>query len=166
MADVPTKENPDILLAWNKTIAGNKHNVRVLCDLAGLTFPTKQLITACIQIESNFQSYYLEDPINEKALWGTPVKHQNMVHGKLSSTDWGIVQINDYWNIGPGKPFGSVQQVLSNNQSCVQFMIQMQKAGQIRLWDSYINLMAGKYLKVAAQYGIVVDIKNISKKNI
>lgn len=153
-----SKENPDVLLAWNSSVAANTHNVRVLCDKAGLSYQAKQLITACIQIESNFQSYYLSGPnIN------TPVKHENIVDGKLASTDWGIVQINDYWNIGSGKPFSSVQYILANPAACVNFMIQMYKAGQIRLWDSYINLMAGKFPEIAKQYGIVVDITNQSK---
>lgn len=181
MLNQPTPENPDVMLPWGVSILDNKHNVRVLCDLAELSFQAKQLITACVQIESNFQSYYIEDPSNPKTQWGQPVKHQNMIAQNtdkkdakgnpiyeevVGSTDWGIVQINDYWNIGPGKPFSSTQQVLGNPTACVNFMIQMYKAGQIRLWDSYINLMAGSYSKIAAQYGIVVEIKNISKKTI
>lgn len=150
---MPTKENPDVLLAWNSSIDANKHNVRVLCDLAGLTYADKQIVCACVEIESNFQSHYLSGPnINE------PVKHQNIVNGKVASTDWGIVQINDYWNIGPGKPFSSVQYVLANPQACVNFMIQMYKAGQIRLWSSYINLMAGKFPQIATKYGIKVGV--------
>lgn len=144
-----TVENPDTLLPWN-TIENSHHNVRVLCDLAGLSlvpnvpirladgsikmYTPKDIIAACIEVESNFQSYYLT---GENA--GKPVEHQNIVNGVVASTDWGIVQCNDYYHIGEGKDFASVEYVLDNPIACVNWMIGKYKIGQITEWVSYTS---------------------------
>lgn len=122
--------NPDVLLPDWSIAANAEHNVRVLCDLAGLTLYQKDVITACITVESNFN-------IN--------AEHQNMnVAGVVLSTDHGIVQVNDYYHIGPGKDFPSVQYVLDNPAICVNWMINKYKAGELDEWVSYTS---GQYLK-------------------
>lgn len=151
VASIP---DPDTLGPWDASVEGNMHNVRVLCDLAGLPFKGKQIITACVDIESGFQNHWLSGPLK-----GQPVTHKNLnKDGSVASTDWGIVQIND----GPknkhictqGCDFPSVQYVLDNPDKAVRYMIAMYKAGHISLWASYTNLMAGVYPEIAEKYGI------------
>ncbi len=124
----------DTLVDWNYPM-NCRHNIRVLCDLSGLTLHEKDVITACIRQESAWYNY----------LNGKPVKHENKnVEGKLLSTDWGIVQINDFYHIGQGKDFPSVNFVMANPQKCVQFMIDCYKQGNLGLWSSY---KTGAYLQ-------------------
>jgi hypothetical protein len=115
---------------WDTT-ANSRHSVRLICDEMGLTLAEKNLICACIQQESNF---------NNKAIG------RNMKDGKVLSTDWGIVQINDYWHVGPGKKWSSVQQILDNPDKAVKWMIQMYKQGLLKLWVSYTSGAYKKYL--------------------
>lgn len=126
----PMPEDPKtVLRPWGDP-KDNYHNTRVLCDRAGLTVTQKNLICACIYQESNFYNILPN---------GKPVKFENRKDGKVWSTDWGIVQINDTkgWHIGPGLPFSSVQYVLDNPQKAVQYMIDMYKKGKLNLWSSY-----------------------------
>jgi hypothetical protein len=78
------------------------HSTRVLCDELGLSFAQKEVLSGCIMQESGF----LTNP--------KPNHNIDPKTGRAWSTDWGIVQVNDYWNIGPGKPFPSVAYVLSH----------------------------------------------------
>lgn len=128
----------DTLLPWDGP-KNNRHNIRVLCDLSGLSlvpsiavklpngttklFTAKDIITACIFQESEFMNYFKD---------GTPVTHDNG-----SSKDWGIVQINDKYHIGPGKDFPSSDYVMAHPEKAVQFMIDMYKAGKLGMWVSY-----------------------------
>lgn len=134
----PSVANPDILVPWG-TQKSNYHNSRVLCDLSGLTLNEKNIICACIYVESAFFNYLSN---------GNPIKHENLnKDGSLSSTDWGIVQINDWFHIAPhGSPFPSVVYVMENPQSCVQFMIDMYKEGQLTQWDSFLHGAYRQYL--------------------
>lgn len=129
---VAPPENPDTMLPWEdkKGSANNRHNVRVRCDLAGLSLYGKDTITACVQQESDF--------------W-PGATNQNTNHaGTVLSTDWGIVQINDYYHIGQGKEFPSVQFVIANPTADVDWMIAMYKSGLLHEWVSYSS---GAYLK-------------------
>lgn len=124
---VNTQPN-DSLVPWvnaNKS-ENNRHNVRVLCDLAKITLHQKNVITACVEQESDF------NPI---------------AVGKLNTDgtqDFGIAQYNNgknasgqaYW-IGPGAPFASVQEVESNPEKCINLMISLAKQGMLHLWASY-----------------------------
>lgn len=121
---VPTASNPDVLLADWSLQENAYHNVRVLCDLAGLSVNDKNLICACVYQESEFKN----DAV-----------HHNVVNGQVSSTDWGICQINDYFQVGSGRPFTSAQDIVDNPQRAVQFMIQMFGEGELKLWDSYLH---------------------------
>lgn len=131
----PTTPSIDTLEPWTDPLS-NRHNVRVLCDLAVLTLQAKNIITACVEVESGFYNYLPN---------GSPITHKNYDQkGTLLSTDWGIVQINDYYHIGAGKDFPSAEYVMANPQKAVQFMIDMYKAGRLSLWVSYSS---GEYLK-------------------
>lgn len=109
-----------------------RHSIRVLCDEAGLSFDDKNTLTACIYQESEFFNILPN---------GLPVQCQNKNKaGVLTSTDWGIVQINDTkgWYIGPAPlPFPSVQFLLDNPEKAVRFMIKMMQQGMLRKWVSY-----------------------------
>jgi hypothetical protein len=130
---VPTVEE----LKWgNPTEA--RHSVRVICDLQALKLAEKNLICAVIMGESEFYNYLPS---------GKPTIHENRrKDGSLSSTDWGICQINDYWHIGPKKTFPSVDYLMANPQKAVEFMIQMYKAGNLKLWIAYSSGAYKKYL--------------------
>ncbi len=112
------------------------HNVRVLCDRAGLTLTEKNLICACIYQESTF----LNSSIG---------RNKNSA-GVTTSTDWGLCQINDYFNIGKGKPFPSVEYVVNNPQKAVEWMIKMYQAGKLGLWSSYKFGAYKRWLKPAS----------------
>lgn len=124
---MPPQQNipidPDALLPWD-TLEGAHHNVRALCDLEGLTYRDKQILTACVKVESNF------DP---KAI------HYNRdTNYKLLSTDFGIVQINDYWHIGAGKDFPTAEYVILHPEECVRFMCKyFKRNGHLNAWVAY-----------------------------
>lgn len=99
------------------------HNVRVLCDLAGLTFEEKNLICACIFQESRF---------NNAAI----CRNKNAL-GVVTSSDWGLVQVNDHYHIGPKLDFPSVEYVLANPDVAVNWMIAMYKHNLLSMWVSY-----------------------------
>lgn len=118
---------------WN-TPERARHNVRALCDLGGLNHQQKEILTACVKEESGFL-------VN-------PKPNQNKdEHGKVWSTDWGIVQINDHFHIGPGKDFPSVDYVLTHPQVCVQWMINYYLShGDLGAWVSYTSGAYKKHL--------------------
>lgn len=124
----PVVPNIDTLLPWdtvNPLSHSNYHNVRVICDFEGLTFDQKEILTACVWRESDFMT--------------NPRPNQNKDKtGAVWSTDWGIVQVNDYFNIGEGKPFSTVQYVLDNPETCVRWMANIYKTtGSLQPWASF-----------------------------
>lgn len=120
-------------LKWD-TRANSRHSVRVLCDRAGLTLYEKNLITAVIQAESNFNN-------NAKC-------YNKNKAGKVTSIDHGVCQINDTpgWHIGPGLYFKSVQDVTDNPDKAVRYMIKMYRAGKLSLWIAFKNGSYKKYM--------------------
>ena len=122
---------------WNTPEAA-QHSVRVICDQEGLTFnmsmgqySMKIILLACVQIESGFNT--------------NAIHYNHDGQGNISSTDFGIAQINDFWNIGTGKPFPSSDYVLQNPEACIRFMCKQFLAGNAKLWCSFSS---GAYLKV------------------
>lgn len=125
----PKPMNPDTMLPWGSA-SNNYHNVRVLADLAGLSLDDKNDLCACIYQESGF------DP---------NAQHANTnAAGVILSTDYGICQINDYYHIGPGKDFPSVEYVLDNPEADVKWMISMLQHGLLKQWVSFSS---GAYLQ-------------------
>jgi len=139
--------NPDALQSpWSDPVIAH-HNVRALCDLEGITgteqingthWLKKDILTACVYQESQFrinakhENTVMEDT-GEKDANAKPILVR-----KVASTDWGIVQINDYWHIGPGKDFPSVDYVLSNSELDVRYMCRYYKEhGHLNAWCSY-----------------------------
>ena len=109
---------------WDTPINA-KHSVRVICDEEGLSVNDKNLICAVIEAESGF--YNTAKNLNKRS------------DGTVSSTDFGICQINDRYHIGVGKDFPSVDYVLNNPDQAVRWMIKMYKAGLITMWCAYTN---------------------------
>lgn len=109
------------------------HSVRVLCDEMGLTYAQKNIVCACIFQESRFR-------VNPK-----PNENIDPKTGQVWSTDYGIVQVNDHFHIGPGKDFPSVEYVIANPEKCVRWMISvMKETGKLQPWSSYST---GAYLE-------------------
>lgn len=143
--------NPDTLLPWEFNVLGsenNRHNVRVLCDLGGLNTSQKNTLTACVRDESNFDTgavhkNYVITKVTEM-VDGKPV--ETLVR-TLSTTDYGIVQINDFWHIGPGKDFSSSDYVLTHPLECIQFMVDYYKQyGHLNAWCSFTSGAYKEYL--------------------
>ena len=118
--------NPDsYTYPWDSP-AHNWHNVRVICDNAGLTLEQKNILCACVYQESRFMT-------NPK-----PNQNKDPQTGKVWSTDYGIVQVNDHFHIGAGKDFPSVEYVLNNPAKCVEWMVNIYKeTGSLQPWSSY-----------------------------
>jgi hypothetical protein len=95
-------------------------------------------------VESGFYNDFFPD--------GRPVEHRNYVlnaagERHLSSTDFGIVQANDYWHIGPGKYFPSVEYVFTHPEECVRWMCRYYKThGHLNAWCSYTSGAYKQYL--------------------
>lgn len=104
-------------------------STRMLADEMGLTVDQKNILCACIYQESRFKNYVSP---------GVPTMNKNRrKDGTVSSVDYGIVQVNDFYHIGPGKTFPSLQFVLENPEKLVRWMIRCYKAGELWLWSSY-----------------------------
>lgn len=126
----PAPTAPPMYL-WD-TFENARHSVRVICDQAGLSVEDKNIMCACVQVESNF------NPLCE---------HGNLDKDrKVWSTDYGIAQINDYFHIGAGKEFPSAEYVLANPEECIRWMARQWKAGNAHLWSSYTSGAYRKYL--------------------
>ena len=94
--------------------------VRQICDEEGLTVDQKDDMSKIIHCESGY---------NVKTV------HPNLdKNGNVSTTDYSICQINDYWHIGAGKDFPSVDYVMHNPEAVVRWMCGMIKAGKRNLW--------------------------------
>lgn len=104
---------------------------RIMCDEMGLTKRQKDILCACIFQESRFMNRYPN---------GKPVINQNKKNGQVWSTDYGIIQVNDYWHIGPGKTFPSVAYVMDNPDKMVRWMVrEMKRTGRLQPWSSYVS---------------------------
>ena len=125
----PTVENPDILLPWEGE-ENCRHNVRVICDLEGLLFAEKNALSQTVHCESNYNPACV---------------HENIVNGKVSSTDFGIAQINDFWHIGTGKDFPSSQYVLENPEACIRWMCKQWLAGNSNAWVCHLKSLYLNY---------------------
>lgn len=124
-------KDPDYVYPDWSIVPNAHHNVRAICDLEGLNWEQKQILAACVYQESQFK---------------IGAHHENYAFHKdgtryLSSTDYGIVQINDYWHIegfGPGHDFPSVEYVYGHPEECVRWMAKYYKQhGHLNAWCSY-----------------------------
>lgn len=107
-----------------------RHSIRVICDEEGLSVLLKDQLSATLHCESN---------------WNPKCVHPNTLNGKVVSTDYGLCQINDYYHIGPGKDFPSVEYVMNNPEACVRWMCRLALAGKLTLWVCYLKGMYEHY---------------------
>lgn len=118
----PVDLNSDEMFPDWATPAHARHNVRVVCDLEGLSLKDKNDLTACVAQESGFHI-------------GTI--HPNYVYVKgaktLASTDYGICQWNDWYH---GKEI-TPDQALHNPEMAVRLMCKYWKQGLMSQWVSY-----------------------------
>ena len=95
--------------------------VRRICKEEELTPEMSERLFKTIKCESDF---------NPKAI------HKNT----NGTTDYGIIQANDKWYIGPGKPIPNIDTALNNPQFCVRVMARAFKQGNARHWVCYKRL--------------------------
>lgn len=126
---VPPVVNVDTLVAWTGQ-ENCRHNVRVLCDLEGLNEQQKDDLSSTVHCESNYYPACI---------------HANLFNGKVSSTDYGIAQINDFWHIGEGKDFPSSEYVLQNPEQVIRWMCKQWLAGNGRAWVCYLKGLNKNY---------------------
>lgn len=121
------------ILPWTSQ-KNNFHNTRVICDQEGLTIVQKNTLCGCVYQESEFLT--------------NPKPNQNKDKtGRVWSTDYGIVQVNDYYNIGPGKQFPSVEYVLNNPEASIRWMAKYyKKTSGLSLWASWTSGAYRKWL--------------------
>jgi len=113
----------DTLLPWNTTTSlshENYHNVRVICDLEGLTPEQKDILTACVWVESEFNTH---------------AKLENMKNGQVWSTDNGICQWNTYFHGSEITP----DQAINDPEFAVRLMCSYWKAGKETQWVSFTS---------------------------
>jgi hypothetical protein len=109
-----------------------RHSIRVICDEEGLTVDEKNLICAVIEAESGFLN--------------TAKNYNRNTKGEITSTDWGIIQLNDRYHVGPKGEFKNVGYVLANPDVMVRWMIKMYRQGHINWWCAYVNGSYKRYL--------------------
>lgn len=124
-----TIEPAEQTLLWD-TKVNSRHSCRVVMDEYHLGWNEKDTLCAVLEAESNFN-------INA-------MNYNKDKAGKVWSVDAGIAQINDYYNIGPGKYFASVDEVLANPAKSVRFMVEMYQQGHLTMWSS---VKSGAYKK-------------------
>lgn len=104
-----------------------KHSVRVICDEEGFTLEQKNTMCATIAVESGFHI----DAINH-----------NTSNGRITSTDNGICQWNDFYHATEITP----NEALNNPEKAVRLMCQYWKRNQRDLWIAYRSGAYKKYL--------------------
>jgi hypothetical protein len=112
---------------WDTPVLA-RHSVRVICDEEGLSTKDKNDLCATIGAESGWKPR----AIGAVNFDGTK--------------DYGIVQINPKYWIGPGKRFPSTEYVLANPEECVRWMCREWKKGNKNWWYGYKNGSYKKYL--------------------
>lgn len=125
-----------------------RHSVRLIADEEGLTVKQKNDMCATVECESGFNPTIV---VHNCMLNTTPrsVRKENYdpaKHGRITTTDYGICQINDYFHIGPNKEFPSEEYVLENPEKCIRWMCTCTKGGLLRLWVCYQKGMYKQYL--------------------
>lgn len=112
----------DTLLPWNTIQSlshANWHNVRVLCDLEGLTREMKEELCATVWGESEFNTH-------------ARLENKDKT-GKVWSVDNGICQWNSYWHATEITP----QEAIYNPEKAVRLMCKYFLKGQADQWVAH-----------------------------
>lgn len=126
---VPMPPNIDTLLPWNTTTSlshENWHNVRVICDLEGLSHEQKEELCATVWGESEFNTHARLDNKDKQ--------------GRVWSSDLGICQWNTYWHSKEITP----EESIDNPEKAVRLMCQYFLAGNA---DDWVAHKSGRYLQ-------------------
>jgi hypothetical protein len=143
----PVVPNPDALLPWT-SIENNRHNVRAIADLQGLTEQQKNNMSQTIHCESGYRTDICNINLTDKTtrqcsysdLQATYIKIQ--AEGlEVSSTDFGICQWNDWFH---GKEI-TPDESINNPQMAVELMCSYVKSGQLREWVCWNKGLAERY---------------------
>lgn len=111
---------------WDTT-ANVRHSIRVICDEEGLTVEQKNTLCATIECESGFK---------------LDARHDNIVNGKVTSTDWGVCQWNSYYH---GKEI-TPDEAVHNPEKAVRLMCHYWKRDERKLWVCYLKGMYEQYM--------------------
>lgn len=130
---MPETDSIDTLLPWNTSASfshENFHNVRVLCDLEGLSFDMKNRLTATVWGESEFNVHakclnYARTPDGTKY---------------VSSVDNGIAQWNTHYHGTEITP----DQAVNNPEFAIRLMCKYFKNG---LENQWVARSSGRYLQ-------------------
>lgn len=106
------------------------HSCRVIMDEYHISWKDKALLCSVIEGESNF---------NIRAI----------NHNKNGSSDYGLVQMNSQYWIGPGKYFANENEVYAKPEKSVRFLCESFLAGRLDRWYAYTN---GSYKKFMPKY--------------
>ena len=120
------------------------HSVRVLCDNEGLSVSEKNLICAVIYQESGFKN--------------TAICRNKDKQGNITSSDWGICQVNDYWHCGKGKTFPSAEYVVAHPEEAVRWMLKMYRLGLLKLWVGYSSGAYQKWLSPTSKMWLLKGV--------
>ncbi len=118
--------NPDELLPWDTSHSlthENFHNVRVLCDLEGLSPELKEELCATVWGESDFNTHAKCENYKLRSD-GTRV---------LASTDHGISQWNDYWHKSEITP----DEAVNDPEKAVRLMCKYFLKGEADQWVAH-----------------------------
>ena len=121
---VPATPSVDTLLPWDTTTSlshANYHNVRVICDLEGLSLEQKDILTSCVWVESEFNVHAKME--NKDKL------------GRIWSVDNGICQWNTYFHGTEITP----DQAVNDPEMAVRLMCSYWKAGKENQWVSFTS---------------------------
>jgi hypothetical protein len=115
---------------WQQLQAAWEKIVRLTCQEQGINAKDTEIIVAICYAESGMNPHAIH-------------------HNENGTTDYGILQINDFWHIGPKKDFPTSDYVLQNPQACIVWMCGLIKKNEnnFNLWSTYKSNAYKKYLK-------------------
>jgi hypothetical protein len=145
------ENNVDTLVPWTGK-ENCRHNVRVLCDLEGLTVAQKEDMSSTVNCESGYNpnicNLNFTDGTTAECLYPdiqSAIASHVAQGKKVASIDYGIAQINDYYHIGEGKDFSSAEAVIQNPEPVIRWMAKQWIAGNGRLWVCKLRNMNVNY---------------------
>lgn len=139
-SSTPIVPNVDTFVPWTGK-ENCRHNVRVLCDLEGLSEEQKNDMSSTVNCESGYNpnicNINFTDGTTAECLYPnlqSTIDSHAVLGKKVASIDYGIAQINDYYHIGVGKDFLSVEIVIQDPEADIRWMCKQWLAGNGRLW--------------------------------
>ncbi len=132
-------------LAWGDPVAA-RHSARVVMDAFNLSWKEKGLLCSVLAEESGFKNTAKNENFKMVPTGELDKDGKKILKRVVTSIDWGLIQCNDYWNIGEDKPFPSVEYLLAHPEEQIAFMVKMYRAGQLDMWCAYSSGAYKKWL--------------------